>query len=68
MTTRGTTRRFSDEVVAALARVADLELTEESQRIVASILEKQVEQLRSVGLYDLIEAEPESTYDPRWES
>lgn len=61
-------RRFSRETVKALAEAAEVELSEDSQRIVASILEQQIGHLRTLPLYDLTEADPELIYDPRWES
>jgi Asp-tRNA(Asn)/Glu-tRNA(Gln) amidotransferase C subunit len=63
-----TQKRFGDETVQALAHAAEVDLSEESRRIVASILEQQIGHLRTLPLYDLTEADPELTYDPRWES
>lgn len=60
-------RRVTPEVIAAAARLADLEIPEGNLAIVVTILEQQLAAVRRLSALDLAGVEVETAFDPRWE-
>jgi len=53
--------------VVLLARMSALQIPEASRQILATILEKQVDDMRRLRELDLADVEFEIGFDPRWE-
>jgi Asp-tRNA(Asn)/Glu-tRNA(Gln) amidotransferase C subunit len=58
--------RVTEELVALLAQMADLQVPETSRDSLAKALEEHLAKLRRFGLSDPSEADPEMAFDPRW--